>query len=176
MALSDAKRADYQAGLETGMGAILAALAGINVVSGPGILDYLLTQSLEKLLLDHEACGMALRLVRGVGQGASESSAETVALIEAVVAAGHFLSHPHTRKNFRDQLFIPGPAIDRGSHGAWEKRGAPSAFEAAAAEVKKILARGNPAPLDDALRRELDRLISEDASRCGVELPRHDDV
>jgi trimethylamine--corrinoid protein Co-methyltransferase len=135
------------------------------------MLDFESCQSLEKLVLDDEACGMALRLVRGVSQGASETSVETVALIEAVVDAGHFLSHPHTRKNFRDQLFIPGPVIDRGSHGAWEKRGSPSAFEAASARVEKILARGNPAPLAEDLQRELDRLISADARRAAVELP-----
>lgn len=66
LALSDAKTPDYQAGMETGMGAVLAALAGIDLVAGPGILDYILARSPEKLLLDHEACGMALRLARGI--------------------------------------------------------------------------------------------------------------
>ena len=62
----DAKTPDYQAGMETGYGAILAALAGINVVSGPGLLDFESCQSLEKLVLDHETCGLALRLARGI--------------------------------------------------------------------------------------------------------------
>ena len=66
IALSDAKRLDAQAGLETGIGAALAALAGINSVSGPGMLDFESCQSLEKLVLDNEICGMILRLVQGI--------------------------------------------------------------------------------------------------------------
>jgi trimethylamine--corrinoid protein Co-methyltransferase len=56
--LSDAKLLDAQAGLETSMGATLAALAGINNVSGPGMLDFESCFSLEKLVLDNEICGM----------------------------------------------------------------------------------------------------------------------
>jgi trimethylamine--corrinoid protein Co-methyltransferase len=94
LALSDAKSPDYQAGLESGVGAVLAALAGINMVSGVGILDYILTQSLEKLVLDHEACAMALRLSRGIAR----SGDDPVELIAEVVRRGEFLSHEHRRR------------------------------------------------------------------------------
>ena len=50
--LSDAKLLDAQAGLETSNGAILASLAGINNISGPGMLDFESCTSLEKLVLD----------------------------------------------------------------------------------------------------------------------------
>ena len=66
IALSDAKLLDAQAGLETGIGAALAALSGINSVSGPGMLDFESCQSLEKLVLDNEICGMTYRLLRGI--------------------------------------------------------------------------------------------------------------
>ena len=66
MGLSDAKIVDGQAGLETGMGALIAALAGANVISGVGMLNFESCQSLEKLVLDNEICGMALRMVRGI--------------------------------------------------------------------------------------------------------------
>ncbi|MCS7316168.1 MAG: trimethylamine methyltransferase family protein, partial [Bryobacteraceae bacterium] len=66
VALSDAKQLDAQAGLESGMGAVLATLAGINSVSGPGMLDFESCQSLEKLVLDNEICGMCYRLGRGI--------------------------------------------------------------------------------------------------------------
>jgi len=165
MALSDAKGVDWQAGQETGMGAALAALAGINMVSGPGMLDFESCQSLEKLVLDNEACGMALRLVAGIKHYDDATAPE---LIGAVVEQGHFLSSPHTRKHFRSELFFPGPVIDRGSYGEWEKRGAPSSWDAAADHVAAIVAKGNPAPLDETLRKELDRLITDDARRAGV--------
>lgn len=157
MGLSDAKGVDWQAGLESGLGAALAALAGVNMVSGPGMLDFESCQSLEKLVLDNEACGFALRLAGGIRDTGAGQAPD---LLAAVVEAGHFLAHPHTRANFRKELYIPSPVIDRGTYGDWEKRGAPSAWEAAAEQVQKILARGNPAPIDPAVKRELDRLIS----------------
>ena len=58
IAISDSKALDAQAGLETGMGAVLAGLSGINSVSGPGMLDFESCQSLEKLVLDDEICAM----------------------------------------------------------------------------------------------------------------------
>jgi trimethylamine--corrinoid protein Co-methyltransferase len=166
MGLADAKGVDYQAGLESGLGAVLAALAGINVVSGPGMLDFESCQSLEKLVLDNEACGMALRLVRGVSHG---SAGEAVELLRQLVEAGSLLGHRHTRANFRAELLIPGPAIDRASYGDWEKAGSRDAKAAAASEVQRILAGGNPAPVSDDLRRELDGLIRTEATRLGVE-------
>ena len=65
MGLSDAKCPDYQAGLESGIGAVLAALAGVNVVSGAGMLDFESCFSLEKLVLDNEICGMVRRVAGG---------------------------------------------------------------------------------------------------------------
>ena len=64
--LSDAKLLDAQAGLESSMGATLAALAGINSVSGPGMLDFESCFSLEKLVLDNEICGMVFRMIEGI--------------------------------------------------------------------------------------------------------------
>jgi trimethylamine--corrinoid protein Co-methyltransferase len=166
MGLADAKGVDYQAGLESGLGAVLAALAGINVVSGPGMLDFESCQSLEKLVLDNEACGMALRLVRGVSHG---SAGEAVELLRQLVEAGSLLGHRHTRANFRVELLIPGPVVDRASYGEWEKAGSKDARAAAAAEVQRILAKGNPAPVRDDLKRELDGLIRAEARRLGAE-------
>lgn len=62
MGLSDTKRLDYQSGSESSMGILIAALTGINMVSGAGMLDFESCQSLEKLVMDNEVCGMAQRL------------------------------------------------------------------------------------------------------------------
>ena len=66
MALSDSKFLDAQAGAETFGSALLAALTGVNSVSGPGMLDYVLLFSLAKLVFDDEMCGQALAFVRNV--------------------------------------------------------------------------------------------------------------
>ncbi len=166
MALSDAKVVSWQAGAESGVGATLAALAGVNMVSGPGMLDFESCQSLEKMLLDNEACGMALRLLQGISHG---SAADGPDLLRAVVDTGHFLGHPHTRANFRKELYLPGKVIDRGTYGDWESRGALDSHDMAAAEVQRIIAQGNTQPLDDAVAKELDALMAAEAKRLGID-------
>ena len=104
MALSDAKINDSQAGLETGIGAILAALSGINVISGPGMLDFETCQSLEKLVLDNEICDMAYRLTRGIAQRDEPIATE---LFEGFSEKTQFLSMPHTRKWYRKEHYFP---------------------------------------------------------------------
>jgi len=100
MGLSDAKTNDSQAGMESGIGAVLAALAGINVISGPGMLNFESCQSLEKLVIDNEICGMALRLVQGVVQRDDPIALE---LFEGLTPNAQFLSLPHTRKWYREE-------------------------------------------------------------------------
>jgi trimethylamine---corrinoid protein Co-methyltransferase len=65
---TDAKLVDAQAGLEGGMTALVGALAGINMISGAGLLDSLAAFSLEKLVLDAEVIGMIRRLEAGFVQ------------------------------------------------------------------------------------------------------------
>lgn len=166
-ALSDAKRPDYQAGMETGVGAVLAALAGINMISGVGILDFILTQSLEKLVLDHDACSMALRLTRGIGRGA-EHPAE---LISDLVQRGEFLSHEHTRRHWREELSMPSRVLDRETYGDWEAAGARSADQRAEAEVGRLLAEEKPDVLPAATLDALREVMRAEGRRFGWEPP-----
>jgi trimethylamine--corrinoid protein Co-methyltransferase len=169
MGLSDAKVVDWQTGMESGLGTVLAALGGVNLVAGPGMLDFESCQSLEKLVLDDEVCGMALRLVRGISH---DSAAEAVGLIGQVVQLGSFLGHRHTRDHFRRELHLAGPVIDRATFEAWQAGGGRDALGRAREEVRKIVARGNPTALRDDLRHELDTLIAAEARRLGHgELP-----
>ncbi|MBN1946843.1 MAG: trimethylamine methyltransferase family protein [Bradymonadales bacterium] len=166
MGLSDAKTVGWQAGAESGIGVVLAALAGVNMVSGPGMLDFESCQSLEKLVLDNEACGMALRLVKGISD---RSADQAVDLIQAVVETGHFLGHRHTRTHFRQELHFPGPTVDRATYGDWEKAGGLESFDLAAQEVSRLISGGNPAPLAEETRSELRRLIQAEARRLDLE-------
>ena len=165
LGMSDAKVVDYQTGMESGIGLILAALGGVNMVSGPGMLDFESCQSLEKLVLDDEVCGMALRLVAGIDDG---SAGEALSLLRALVELGTLLGHPHTRARHRSELLAASPLVERRTYEAWEAAGAPDAAGRARAAVVAILARGNPAPLPDDLLAELRRLIDAEARRLGA--------
>lgn len=164
MGLSDSKCPDYQAGFETGIGAVLAALAGINVVSGAGMLDFEVCQSLEKLLLDHDVCGMALRLVRGI----RKREGDAVALVDQVVHASEFLSHPHTRKFWRDELTVPSALVSRDTYGDWETAGARYAHESAVEEVEKRLAKADVPALPGTTAKELERIMAGEAAQWGM--------
>ena len=164
MGLSDGKVPDYQAGLETGVGAVLAAAAGVNLVSGAGLLDYLLTQSLEKLLLDHEACGLALRLARGIGR----EQGDVVVLLGELAAAGSLLGHPHTRAHWREELSVPSALIDRATWGDWQRAGGRWAHERAAEEVARRLADARFEPLPAAVAAELAGIAAAEGRRWGA--------
>ena len=154
LGLSDSKTLDYQAGLESGGGALFAVLAGIDVVSGPGMLEFVRCQSLEKLVLDHEACRMALRSARGI----ERREGSLLDIVRAGLDAGQFLGIAHTRRWFREELLTPGAPIDRTVGELWEAQGRKTAAERAHEEVERILAAEAAPPLEDALAAELRRL------------------
>jgi trimethylamine--corrinoid protein Co-methyltransferase len=144
---------------------VLAAAGGVNLISGAGLLDYLLTQSLEKLLLDHEACGLALRLARGI----DEDEGDIVALLGELAAAGSLLGHPHTRANWRRELTVPSALVDRATYGDWEQAGGRWAHERAAEEVARRLAAPPSAPLPAAVAGELAAIVAAEGRRWGAE-------
>jgi trimethylamine--corrinoid protein Co-methyltransferase len=163
MGLSDSKLVDTQAGYETGYGVILAALAGVNMVSGVGILDFITCHSLEKLVIDNEICGMAYRLIDGI-----RHRHEPMALdfLPDAIEKGHFLGHPTTLKLFREEGLMPGKAVDRASGRSGG--GGRSDYERAGAIVEEILARPR-FTLPEATVRELDKVVLADARQFGME-------
>jgi len=164
--LSDAKMLDAQAGLETSMGATLAALAGINNISGPGMLDFESCFSLEKLILDNEICGMTLRLIQGI---APKEDFPSLPRFEELLTDGHLLISKHTRRYLKEEIHFPGPAIDRANRSRWQEEGGLTLKERAHKELKMILNKYNPAGLSEDIRIELTRLMSAEAKRFGME-------
>jgi len=66
LGISDSKVVDAQCGLETSAGTILAALAGVNMLSGAGMMAFENCQSFEKLVDDAGIASMAKLLRRGI--------------------------------------------------------------------------------------------------------------
>ncbi|RPJ43251.1 MAG: hypothetical protein EHM19_09030, partial [Candidatus Latescibacterota bacterium] len=166
ISLSDSKSLDAQAGLETSMGAVLAALSGINNVSGPGMLDFESCQSLEKLLLDDEICGMVLRLVRGI-----EPHDDFPALprFEELLREGHLLISAHTRRHLRDEHYFPGPAIDRANRARWTEEGSRPLIERARREVEDRVSKAAPPAIDESVRREIVARMEAEARLHGLD-------
>jgi trimethylamine--corrinoid protein Co-methyltransferase len=162
---SDAKIPDAQAGMESGMAAALAVLAGINMVSGAGMLDFLACQSAEKLVMDAEAIGAATRL----GQGIEPRSASLA--VELFRAAGHhtdFLKLPETRRLFRSEQHLPSPVIDREPLSRWRDSGGKDMFARARERVGELVASyARPAMSADAEKCLLD-VVRQRAAKAGL--------
>jgi trimethylamine---corrinoid protein Co-methyltransferase len=134
---TDSKIADYQAGLESGVSAMIGALAGINMISGAGMLDFLACISPEKLVMDAEAIGMAKRMAHGVNALTDTLALELFAGIDF---KADFLKKKETRALFAKEQFLPSKVIDRGSIRAWQDAGSPDTWQRACIETEKILA------------------------------------
>jgi trimethylamine--corrinoid protein Co-methyltransferase len=172
MALSDGKVLDAQAGAETFGSALLAAQMGVNSVSGPGMLDFLLVFSLEKLVFDNEMCGQALHFAR---QFQPVDDLPAVDLVRQLLEEQHLLTAPHTLQHWPDQLHLTGPTIDRFTREDWVKMGSPTLQQRAHEEVKNRLAAYTPIETDPQIDAELRHLIllgMKEGDRL-PEVPRH---
>jgi len=156
MALSDAKLVDAQAGAETFASALLAALAGVNSVSGPGMLDFLLVFSLAKLVFDDEICGQALHFVRETRPVDDLPAQE---LVEQLLADQHLIMAPHTLGHWPAELYLPSPIVERDNRETWLRAGGTDSHARARAEVDRRLARYEPVDTDPLLVAELERII-----------------
>ena len=156
MALSDAKEVDAQAGAETFGSALLAALAGVNSVSGPGMLDFLLVFSLPKLLLDDELCGQALRFVREVK---TLDDLPARSLVDELLANQHLIMAEHTTANWPAELYLPSRLWDRDNRENWTKAGAQDAYRRAVAETERRLATYQGIETDLRAVSEMERII-----------------
>jgi trimethylamine--corrinoid protein Co-methyltransferase len=156
MALSDSKYLDAQAGAETFGSALLAALAGINSVSGPGMLDFVMVFSLAKLIFDDEVCGQALRLIREMEP---VNDLPTVDLARELIDEGHLITAEHTLDNWPEQLYLPNPVIDRQNRENWTKSDRLSLIQRAEREVEIKLASYEPIDTDKRIMNELSQLI-----------------
>ncbi len=156
MGLTDAKLLDAQAGAETFGSALLAALAGVNSVSGPGMLDFVLTFSLPKLVFDNELCGQALHFIREIEP---REDLPTADLVRELLENDHLITSPHTLKHWPQELHLTDPVFDRDNREAWEKAGSKRLDQRAFEGVERRLASYVPIDTDPALDAELRRIV-----------------
>jgi trimethylamine--corrinoid protein Co-methyltransferase len=166
ISLSDSKQLDAQAGLESSMGATLAALSGINNIAGPGMLDFESCQSLEKLVLDNEICGMILHLIKGIKP---KEDFPSLPRMEELLKEKHLLISEHTRRYLKKEFYFPKPVIDRASSTRWQEEGSLTLLERAHSEVEKLIKDYVPSKLPDAVKMELTKLMKSEAHRYGMQ-------
>lgn len=168
MALSDSKFNDPQAGFESGTGAFLAALAGFNSVSGPGMLDYVNCFSLEKLAFDDEVVAHAMRFLRPVEV---RDDLPTQPLIDELVRDKHLMMSEHTLEHWPEELYLPGPMVDRTNWDQWKGEGEKTFRDRARGVIEECLESYDLEPLDRSLHGEIRELFQRTANEKDVRLP-----
>ncbi len=154
--LTDSKLLDTQAGIEKVSSMLIGALAGADTFGHTGICGTDHAASLEWLWLDSEIANYVKRILRGF-----EINPETLAtgLINSVGPKGNFLAEPHTAEHFRSELWLPNNTWTRDTFDAWQNSGGKSMTERIQSEVNHVLTTHQPEPIDEALAKELDRIV-----------------
>ena len=164
---SEGKVLDAQAGAETAMGALLAVQSGLDSVSGVGMLDYLLTFSIPKLVVDDEIVGQALHFQRDVQ---ALDDIPTSEIIREMLEEGHALVAEHTMTHWPAELYLPGPVWDRDAYDAWSAKGERDVVSRATAEVERLLGSYEMPEADPAIDAEARAIIRSGTTGEG-ELP-----
>ena len=103
--MSDSKLNDAQAGYESAITNLMVALAGGNFIhDAAGFLEFCMTASYDKLVIDNEIIGMVMRAVEGI-----RVDDETLAfeMLKKTGPGGHFVSSRHTRRYMRSEHYLP---------------------------------------------------------------------
>ena len=160
MVATESRTVDAQAGMESSMSAVMGALAGINMISGAGMLDSLACHSIEKLVIDAEAIASAHRLVHGIEPRSEQLATHTFAEIGL---SGEFLRLQETRTLFRTEQHFPSSVIERGNDG---NSAASTTFDRARERVEQLLTCyiQPSSPKLESLRR----IAEQEAQRVGL--------
>ncbi|HVM91634.1 MAG TPA: trimethylamine methyltransferase family protein [Terriglobales bacterium] len=162
MVAGDGRVIDAQVEMESGISAALGALAGINMISGAGMLDFLACHSIEKLVIDAEAIASAQRLIEGI-----EPRTETLAtaMFAQTGLSGDFLKLKETRALFRKEQHFPSSVIDRGLAGP---ENAPDILRRAQARVEELLAAYERPALPAGLESEMIAFARREGPKAGL--------
>lgn len=102
---SDAKEVDIQAAYESAMSNLLVAMSGANYIhDAAGLMEFDLTVSYEKLVMDNEILGMCQRVLRGIE--VDDDRLATDLIIEKGPGQD-FLAEEHTVKYMREEFYFP---------------------------------------------------------------------
>jgi trimethylamine--corrinoid protein Co-methyltransferase len=155
--LTDAKTLDVQAGIEKAGSILLGMLAGADLLGHAGIVGTDHGGSLAWLVVDDEMFAYASRILRGF-----DLDEERLALpvMAEIGPGGNYLSHEHTVRHFRKELWIPDRLWTRLTFDQWAAQGERSMGQRAAERVKQILASPPEPPLEEPLAAEIDCIVA----------------
>ena len=150
-------------GHEKTLTGLIAALAGANLIYGPGMLESGITFDFAQLVLDNEFVRMIKHTLKGF-----PINDETLAVdvIKEVGPAKDFLAHNHTFRHMRTQS--QPELIDRKGMEAWMAAGGRDIYARAVEKAKHILKNHKPQPPPETVCTEIRSIIKETEGELGV--------
>ena len=149
------KTSDWQGGAENGVSAMASAIAGVDMLSGAGLLYAARVFSAVQMLLDAEL----FDLVAGAFDPMSvDAEALAVEVIEAVGPGTHFLDQDHTLENMMG-LWM-SDFFNRQSWEDWEAGGKIEPKVKAEAKAREILETHQPYPLPDGAAEKIRKVVA----------------
>lgn len=160
--MSDSKVNDAQSGYESAMSNLLVALSGGNFIhDAAGFLEFCMTASFDKLVIDNEIIGMIMRVLEGIRVNEHTLAFEE---LKKIGPGGNFVSSRHTRRHMRKEQYF-ADFSDRENRAVWEKQGERDARQRATEKVKEILAQHPASCIPKDLRK---RIKAEIPGVCGI--------
>ncbi len=153
--LHDAKVLDAQAGFETGIVGLVAALASDVIFGIQYDMDTLI--DFADLPFSNEAMGALKRMASGFSVDENTLAAN---VIKEVGHGGSFLSSRHTLQNFKKEVWVPR-LMERRDWSKWEKDGKKDIEQRAREKAREILASHQPWQLAPGAEAEIDRIARE---------------
>ena len=132
------------------------------------MLDYVNCFSLEKLAFDDEVVAHAKRFGRPVEV---RDDLPTQPLIDELVDSKHLMMSEHTLEHWPDELYLPGPMIDRTNWDQWKSEGEKVFRDRAADVIAECISNYDLEPLDEKLHTEIRDLFQTTANDKDVRLP-----
>ena len=102
---TDAKSLSVQSGYESMMDILVSCQEKTNlIIHSAGILDSHGAMAYEKFIVDLEILGMVKRFLQGVN---TDDESLSVDVIKSVGPGGEYLTHEHTMRHFKTELYLP---------------------------------------------------------------------
>ncbi len=150
-------------GHEKTLTGLMAALAGANLIYGPGMLESGITFDFAQLVMDNEFAKMIKHTIRGFRV---DKEALAVDVIKEIGPARNFLTHHHTLQHMRTQS--QPELIDRKGFEDWKAAGGTDIYRRAAEKAKSILESHKPEPLLNDVSNRIRAIIAETEDELGV--------
>jgi trimethylamine--corrinoid protein Co-methyltransferase len=150
-------------GHEKTLTGLIAALAGANLIYGPGMLESGITFDFGQLVMDNEFARMVKHTVNGLHVDAESLAVD---IIGEVGPAKDFLMHDHTFRHMRSQS--KPELIDRRGMEEWRASGGKDIYIRATQAARDILDTHKPEPLPEGAAAKIKSIITDTEGELGV--------